>query len=218
MAQAHASEVPADADILRQVPVPPSPSTSDMDSPLAYYHLEAYLFDTVRPRFFRDHGLKAFDLFSIIIWKANRAKTRIARRLLKCSSGNCLDEAALQLTRALFAAADARSRLKILIDSGFHLPMASAILTVLWPEDFTVYDVRACEQLHQSGLGPQFSRLGDAAHFEVIWAGYRDYVEAVRRAVPGPLSLRDKDRILWAQSAMAQLRRDIANNFWNERP
>ena len=50
---------------------------------LAYYDLEAYLFGTVGPRFLNDGRLNAFDFFSIVIWKANRAKSKIARRLLE---------------------------------------------------------------------------------------------------------------------------------------
>ena len=50
---------------------------------LKYFDREQYLFDDVRSRFHDEHSLGAFDFFSIVIWKANRAKSKIARRILK---------------------------------------------------------------------------------------------------------------------------------------
>ncbi|SRR6266568_225280 len=50
---------------------------------LKYFDRESYLFEDVHSRFHADHSLGAFDFFSIVIWKANRAKSKIARRLLK---------------------------------------------------------------------------------------------------------------------------------------
>lgn len=56
--------------------------------------------------------------------------------------------------------------------------------------------------------------VGDFDFFSiVVWKGYRDYIDAVNSAIPGPLSLRDKDRCLWARSAAAQLREDIKSRF-----
>jgi len=49
---------------------------------LRYYDLEAYLFEDVHKRFKTEGSIGAFDFFSIVIWKANRAKSRIAKRLL----------------------------------------------------------------------------------------------------------------------------------------
>ena len=44
--------------------------------------LETYLFDTVSPRFTRESTLNAFDFFRIIIWSANRSKTKVVKQLL----------------------------------------------------------------------------------------------------------------------------------------
>jgi hypothetical protein len=51
-----------------------------------YYDLETYLFETVSPRFAEEHSLTAFDFFCIVIWKANRAKSKIARRLVEAAA------------------------------------------------------------------------------------------------------------------------------------
>ena len=48
-----------------------------------YYDLESYLFEDVRQQFQSEGSLSAFDFFSIVIWKANRAKSKIAKRLLR---------------------------------------------------------------------------------------------------------------------------------------
>src|SRR3990172_5915419 len=47
-----------------------------------FYNLDSYLTDVVRPRFLVQGFLLATDLSCIIIWKANRAKSREAKKLL----------------------------------------------------------------------------------------------------------------------------------------
>ena len=119
----------------------------DFPEPLRYYDLESYPFVDVHETFHLEGSIGAFDFFSIVIWKANRAKSKIAKRLQKMDPGGRIDLELIvrDLTSSLFDAASARDRLRILMQTwGFLLPMASAILTVLWPEEFTVYDVRAC--------------------------------------------------------------------------
>src|SRR5688572_9209748 len=107
-----------------------------------YYYLEQYLFTEVTNRFERSNKLNSFDFFCIIIWKANRAKSKVAERLLSKGHDD-LDAAISALTSAIANERDERDKIKILmLDWGFRLPMASAILTVLHPTMFTVYDVR----------------------------------------------------------------------------
>jgi hypothetical protein len=171
--------------------------------------LEQYLFYEVGPRFRVEGSLDAFDLFSIIIWKANRAKTKIAHGLLTYFPD--LDSAARSLTGALHDAADHEERLLVLLGrQGFGLPMATAVLTVLYPDDFTVYDVRVCEQLGS------FSTLG-RQRASGIWPEYLKYRRAVLDANPMSLSLRDADRYLWARSAAAELEQRIRSGFAKER-
>ncbi len=177
--------------------------------PLRFYDLEQFLFDDVHHRFARQGWIDAFDFFSVVIWKANRAKSRIARRLLSGDKlrRSDLDAVVKDLTTRLSTALEPRERLRILLeDWRFQLPMASALLSVLWPSDFSVYDVRACEQLED------FERLGTLTRFDQVWDGYCRYVERVRAANP-ERSLRDSDRCLWASSVAEQLRRDIGTRF-----
>ena len=176
---------------------------------LQYYDLEGYLFKVVSTRYAQNKTLTAFDFFCIVIWKANRAKSKVAERLLAHGNGQANLEAAVDsLLTAISGAKDQRARLSILIEGWeFRLPMASAILTVLYPEDFTVYDVRVCDVLGD------FKDAQYKTNFAALWERYSAYVIAVKGAVPKCSSLRDKDRFLWGKSFASQLQTDIQASF-----
>ena len=183
-----------------------------MVDPLRYYDLEGYLLGEVQGRFRSQGYISAFEFFSIVIWKANRAKSHIARRLIKVDpkGRTALEPIVRDLTSSLAKATDERSRLRFLVETwGFGLPMATAILAILWPDDFTVYDVRVCEQLGA------FRELAHFTRFDRVWEGYLKYRAAVVAATPDQNTLRNKDRFLWAQSAAIQLEKDIACGFAN---
>jgi len=170
-----------------------------------YYHLESYLFDTVNPRFAKQGYLGALDFFCIVIWKAERAKSRIAKTLQE--SGHDLDTACSLLTQGIAREASAENRLRTLVQKGIRLPMASAILTVLYPEEFTVYDKRVCDILGE------FHRLKNVTNFERLWLGYQDFKRKVEATAPLELSLRDKDRYLWGKTFHERLRTDVEQGF-----
>jgi hypothetical protein len=154
-----------------------------------YYNLESYLFQTVHNSF-RDQGqLSAFDFFCIVIWKANRAKSKIAANLLARDYVD-LDEAVYDLTKAIAKETTPKDKLRYLLAQwGFRLPMASAVLSVLYPQEFTVYDVRVC------GILGEFKNLGGVRDFDELWRGYEEFKKRVAAAVPGRLTLRDNDRL-----------------------
>jgi hypothetical protein len=174
------------------------------------YDLEGYLFGEVSERFAKTGTISAFDFFSIVIWKANRSKSKIAARLLEKGYDD-LETAVTDLLEQVRTASTHQERLRILIkDWKLRLPMASSILSVLYPQRFTVYDVRVC------GLVPGFDKLTDVTDFERQWSEYQRYVQAVKENVPFRYSLRDKDRWLWGKSFAEQLENDIERRF--ERP
>ena len=176
---------------------------------LKLYWLESYLFNTVQKVFLKNGKLNAFDFFCIVIWKANRAKSKIALKLLKKDqTEKDLNKIVEDLTQSLYNAKDHRERLEILISKwGFRLPMASAILTVLYPKDFTVYDTRVC-----SILG-KFDNIQNKSKFEDIWNGYCQFKKMVASKAPQALTLRNKDRYLWGQSFAQNLNKDINDIF-----
>lgn len=172
---------------------------------IKFYDLENYILTDVREKFFEEKSLEAFDFFCIIIWKSNRAKSKIADRLLKFNPN--LNKVAKDLTNKIYRAEDDKTKLKILIeDFGFRLPMASAILSILYPDNFTIYDTRVCDTF------PNFKGI-DNLTFENLWANYCKYIHSVKTYGTQNLSLRDKDRLLWGKSFYEQLRKHINTNF-----
>jgi hypothetical protein len=176
---------------------------------LQYYDLEGYLFKVVSRRYAKDKKLTAFDFFCIVIWKANRAKSKVAERLLAHGSGQGnLESAVSSLLEAIAEKSEKKARLEVLIEEwGFRLPMASAILTVLYPEEFTVYDIRVCDVLGD------FKDAQYKTNFATLWERYMAYVAAVEGAAPKAFSLRNKDRFLWGKSFATQLHTDIQSSF-----
>jgi len=172
-----------------------------------YYDMENYLFGEVSPRYGSRETLSTFDFFCIVIWKANRSKSKVASRLLGKKHRD-LDAAVRALVQDIAKAPDPKARLEALIDKWrFRLPMASAILTVLYPNEFTVYDVRVCNTLGD------FEDAQHKTNFQTLWQRYVQYTETVKNAVPGKQSLREKDRYLWGKSFATQLKNDIAESF-----
>jgi len=167
--------------------------------------LEKYLLETVQPSFQKQGYLGAFDFFCIVIWKANRAKSKVAKKILLCSKAKNLDGACAQLTRELHGASSDRDKLKLLLDKWkFRLPMASAILSILYPDRFTIYDVRVCSQIKGfDNLDSKKQKVDE----------YFRFVSAVKGIVPEKGTLTEKDRWLWGKSFADDLKRDIEVSF-----
>jgi hypothetical protein len=176
---------------------------------LKYYDLEMYIFTTVGEKFQKEGSISAEDFFCIVIWKANRAKSNIAKLLLK--KFNTLEIAVRTITGFLRNEnISDYERFKYLLDNGFRLPMLSTVLTVLFPERFTIYDYRVCSH-------PEFKKFEKLAYkmvdTEKYWELYQDYKKAVIRMTPSSMNLRQKDQYLWGKSFVIQLKEDIQNQF-----
>ncbi len=184
-----------------------------------YYlgNLEGYLLGQVQANFQRLGFLSAPEFFCIVIWKANRAKSKIARKVLRESGCINLEEAVRKLTEGIAQAGTAEAKMRVLVAKwGFALPMASAILTILYPEEFTVYDVRVASVIDEEN-DTNFVHLGNRTAFARLWSGYSEYRDRVRQSAPLTYSLRDKDRHLWGKSFFVQLEEDIRENFSSPR-
>jgi hypothetical protein len=97
--------------------------------------------------------------------------------------------------------------------------MASAILAVLCPGEFTVYDMRVCTMLEKEKSEWAFGNLKSLRGFEKLCQGYQEYKKAVE-AFPyeTPCStLREKDRYLWGKSFYEQLESDVRHGFPRKR-
>ena len=166
------------------------PSANQLSHWIQLYNLEDYLFGTVTRRFQEEGHLHTHDFFAIIIWKSNRAKTRIRAGLQQ------IGKTAEQVTREMHLAATGEGKLQVLLAvPGFGIPMASAILTVCYLDEFTILDWRAWEGLCA------WEVEGLPGRCPAVAAGYLQYCDACRRiAREFDLSLRDLDRALWGRS------------------
>jgi len=153
-----------------------------------YYDLESYLFGEVGPKFQKLGRLSTYDFFCIVIWMSNYPKSRV-RDLLRAKDEKNLDVVVEKLAREL-SKKSAKDKLGYLMDEWrFRLPLASAILTVLQPDDFTVYDKRICKLVNSPELpGMVWS--------DSLWNKYLEYKRKVEQQAPKSFSLRDKHRWL----------------------
>jgi hypothetical protein len=167
-----------------------------------FSRLGVYLLDEVGPRFRKTGKIEPVDLFLIFSWKANRAKTKMRDKLKKLAKGN-FSKATASIAAALSSAKDDRERLAILMRNWtFRLPMASAVLTVLYPDDFTIYDILVCKEL-------KLKYRPERPFSEKCWTEYQRYKELVCKKAPAHLSLRDKDRFLRGRSIRRKAEHDV---------
>jgi hypothetical protein len=176
---------------------------------LEFYNLNDYLFGTVNKRFHEIGSIGSFDFFCIVIWKANRAKSKIAGTLLK--KFDDLENASRSITSVLHNMnMSDYERFAYLLEVGFRLPMLSAILTVLFPDRFLIYDYRICSNPEMEEFTKLEYQISDKHKY---WELYQEYIIAVIHNTPSWMSLRHKDQYLWGKSFGLQLKRDIECNF-----
>lgn len=173
-----------------------------------YYYLEKYLFNEVKNAFHERGFLTAEEFFCIIIWKANRSKSKIAARMKATCPGLNLQTIVKNLTTNLHNRKTSKERFVYLFDEwGFRLPMLSAILSVLYPNDFSVYDVRVC------GMLGKYHNISNKTKTDAIWDDYVKFIESVKKEATNEKTLRDKDRWLWGKSFIEDLKKDINAEF-----
>lgn len=161
------------------------------------------MLDEVGPRFRKTGELSAADFLTILIWKAERAKNRHKKRLKKICGGT-FEDAVHQIASGLQQSTSHKSRLELLIKKWwFLLPTATAILSLLYPEDFTVYDWRVCDE-----LGCDYEPWCSRDFSDALWDHYQSFKQAVISQAPAELSLRDKDRFLIGRSTRKSIEAD----------
>ena len=174
-----------------------------------YYDLGDYIFSEVHDRFHRQRFIDAFDFFCIIIWKANRAKSKIAIKLKEKFPGKSLNDIAKKISNGIFQAPTKKEKIKNLLEDGlFRLPIASAILSVFYPNEFTIFDYRVCQH-------PELRkyRYLSSCKLDRTIDGYIEFIETIKKLpIPGQ-SFRDKDKYLWSKSFCEDLEKDIKNEF-----
>jgi len=169
---------------------------------LKYYWLEKYLEEEVRPAFKKNKHLTVEQFFAIIIWKRNASKTHIKERILNGQPVSMLPKIIEKITRSIYNAPTKEKKLQVILDSsiGIRLSIASAILTILYPDDFSVYDYRV------RGKDKDISSFPTE---KLISVYFGEYISKVKNSEPH-LSLRDCDRALWAKSWHEDLQKFIS--------
>ncbi len=160
----------------------------NLEKYLKYYFLENYLFNEVSKNFQKRGYLTPEEFFAIVIWKSNRAKTNVKRGIERSKKTIRI------ITSEVFQAKTLEQKINILTSiPSIGIPMASAILTVCYPEDFTVADYRASAALKNFGeeiIGNLTAKIST----------YFKYLEKCKKlARKYNFLLRDFDRILWAK-------------------
>lgn len=160
-----------------------------------FYDLENYLFKDIT-NFFQSNGyLTGFQFYLILIWKADRAKSYNAQKILDKDKSKTFDEGVKILTYKIYEAKSNLDKIKILFNWKFLIATASAILTVLYPKIFTIYDYKVLEYEELK----IFKKLGNNKETA---RKYLEFVEVVKKLKLGKdiHSLRSKDRYLWGRS------------------
>ncbi|WP_157173631.1 hypothetical protein [Pseudaminobacter salicylatoxidans] len=170
-----------------------------------YANVETNLFPEIADKFQSKGVLDPVDLWAILSWKANRSKTKHRRRMEQIAAAPFL-EAAASFSSDISKGATPKDRLRAVMDKwDFRLPTATAILTILYPDEFTVYDYRVCGQIGG------FHNLRNQTFSDHLWTQYQAFKLAAIEAAPRGLTLREVDHYHWGKSWHADAIKDIGN-------
>jgi len=160
------------------------------------YKLEKQLFGEISKNFRKNKTLSEEEFFKIIIWKSNRVKGKVLVGIRKSR------KSVKQIMREVYNVKTQEEKIKILINiKGIGLPIASAILTVCYPEKFTVLDYRVWDILFRD------KRVKSKSVPNTI-SRYLDYVRVCKNyAKELKLSLRDFDKAMWGRSFYEDLKK-----------
>ena len=177
-----------------------------------FANLESYLFNEVSPRFHKKEYLEALDFHLILIWKSNRSKKRNAFKIINKIPDNSYEEGIVALTAAIYKAKSDVDKVKILFEWDFRMATASAILAVLYPKKFTVYDYRVREDPELKS----FNNIDTIKNLDKRAERYLSFVKQVsqKEYELEITTLRDKDKFLWGRSLYKQVEKEI--NYWNK--
>ncbi len=157
-----------------------------------YYDLDDYLFCCVTTRFAKQNTLNAFDFYAIVTWKSNRSISKVKNGLIAAK----LTPTAL-MAKVSACASDRDRMLELDKVAGIGVPIASAILTVCYPNRFTILDYRAWEAL----LLFHFKKANRQTMPNDIDGYFNIYLPACRAmATKHKMTLRELDKSMWGLS------------------
>lgn len=171
-----------------------------MDKYIREYELEKQLFNEISNNFKENKTLSDEEFFKIIIWKSNRTKGKILAGIKKSKKN--IKELMKNVHNAKTLAEKVETLTKI---KGIGLPIASAVLSVCYPKEFTILDYRVWGILFED-------KKVKSKRVPNTISGYLDYVNICKNyAKELKLSLRDFDKAMWGRSFFEDLKRFLKN-------
>ena len=163
---------------------------------LKEYDLERQLFGEISKNFRKNKTLSNEEFFKIIIWKSNRAKGKVLTGIKKNN------KSVRRIMRDVYDTKNPEEKIKILTKiKGIGLPIASAILTVCYPNKFTILDYRVWNILLKD-------KKVKGKNSPKTISEYLDYVDICKNyAKKLKLSLRDFDKTMWGRSFYEDLKK-----------
>jgi len=170
---------------------------------IEFYDDEKLLFEKVGPEFLRGIDPSAMQFETLLGWKSERPGDAHWMRLMNICGGT-MEDAVAAICADIRSAEDHKGRLKVLIRKWqFALPTAVTILTVFYPEFFTMYDVRT---RHQTGTENWSGRTFTPA----LWEHYCEFKDKIVALAPPGLSLRDADRYVMGKDTYEAREKKLA--------
>lgn len=149
--------------------------------------MEDFLFENISKNFKENHYLTKEEFLAIVVWKRKPSAKKIVDSMNETSIS--VDA----LTKSIFNASTPEEKLKILLSvKQIGIAIASAILTVCYPNDFTVVDYRALNSLKKLDISCSKRPTEQIED-------YLEYVNVCKKeSGERGFLLRDFDRMLWA--------------------
>jgi hypothetical protein len=153
-----------------------------------FYDDERLLFEKVGPEFQRGIDPSVMHFETLLAWKSDRPGDAHWMRLMKVCSGT-MENAVAALCDDIRSAEGHKARLEVLFRKWkFKLPTAVTILTVFYPEFFTMYDERTRRQTDTKNWSQRTSFTDD------LWEHYCQFKDKIFALAPPGSTLRDADR------------------------
>jgi hypothetical protein len=160
-----------------------------------FYDLDDYLFRCVTGKYARQNTLNAFDFYAIVTWKSNRSISKVKNGL----SAAGLTPTIL-MAKVSACASDQDRMMELDNVTGIGVPVASAILTVCYPNRFTILDYRAWEALLRFKMVTSQKMPNNIADYFSL------YLPACRAmAIKQNMTLRELDKAMWGLSKRASI-------------
>lgn len=163
---------------------------------LRRYDAETYLFDEVGPKI-RQRGYATFEEFFLIgMWKTVRAKPLYIKNV----------DIVETTTKEALSQKEEKEILRVLCTlKGVSVPVASAFLTVIYPDKYAVIDIRCLEMLNE---------LGIPIPSDPTIKNYIKYMEIMRSiAEENNVTPRDVDKILFAMHTEKRMKEGFKNVY-----